>query len=297
MKSYGMNMKGDLSIENVNGLPSWTSADESRVVYDTSSNKMYIGNNIGWVDTAESLGFTPENVANKTNTTLDTSTTKYPTNRLVKEYTDGLVTGLLDYRGSYNASGNVYPSSGGSGPGGAVAKGDTWYIGTGGTLNGQAIQTGDSIHALIDNPPVNGWNRLQGNITYVPENSSNKRTSVSGSSTNTQYPSAKLFYDKVIGLGTSRGLNGYQKLGNGLIINWGHTTKSATGYNNVIYPIAFPTACLSFISSEAGYVTGHIDGTVCWGYSMSRTYGRIFMGASNPSVIIEWSANYIAIGY
>ena len=34
------------------------------------------------------LGFTPENVANKENTTLDTSTTKYPTNRLVKEVTD-----------------------------------------------------------------------------------------------------------------------------------------------------------------------------------------------------------------
>jgi hypothetical protein len=34
------------------------------------------------------LGFTPENVANKENTTLDTSATKYPTNRLVKEVTD-----------------------------------------------------------------------------------------------------------------------------------------------------------------------------------------------------------------
>jgi hypothetical protein len=37
------------------------------------------------------LGFTAENVANKENTTLDTSTTKYPTNRLIKEYTDAKV--------------------------------------------------------------------------------------------------------------------------------------------------------------------------------------------------------------
>lgn len=37
------------------------------------------------------LGFTPENVANKENTTLDTSTTKYPTNRLTKEYADAKV--------------------------------------------------------------------------------------------------------------------------------------------------------------------------------------------------------------
>lgn len=36
----------------------------------------------------DSLGFTPENVANKENTTLDTSTTKYPTNNLVKTYVD-----------------------------------------------------------------------------------------------------------------------------------------------------------------------------------------------------------------
>jgi len=35
-----------------------------------------------------SLGFTPEDVANKENTTLDTSTTKYPTNNLVKTYVD-----------------------------------------------------------------------------------------------------------------------------------------------------------------------------------------------------------------
>jgi hypothetical protein len=34
------------------------------------------------------LGYTPENVANKENTTLDTSTTKYPTNNLVKTAVD-----------------------------------------------------------------------------------------------------------------------------------------------------------------------------------------------------------------
>ncbi len=39
-----------------------------------------------------SLGFTPENVANKENTTLDTSTTKYPTNNLVKTNIDAKVT-------------------------------------------------------------------------------------------------------------------------------------------------------------------------------------------------------------
>lgn len=44
-----------------------------------------------WSGKQDALGFTPENVANKENTTLDTSTTKYPTNRLTKEYADGKV--------------------------------------------------------------------------------------------------------------------------------------------------------------------------------------------------------------
>ena len=40
----------------------------------------------------DSLGFTPENEANKENITLDTSTTKYPTNNLVKTNIDTKVT-------------------------------------------------------------------------------------------------------------------------------------------------------------------------------------------------------------
>ena len=43
-----------------------------------------------------SLGYTPENVANKEDTTLDTSTTKYPTNRLVKEYVDNATPTIPD---------------------------------------------------------------------------------------------------------------------------------------------------------------------------------------------------------
>jgi len=41
-----------------------------------------------WNGKQDALGYTPEDVANKENTTLDTSTTKYPTNNLVKTYVD-----------------------------------------------------------------------------------------------------------------------------------------------------------------------------------------------------------------
>ena len=51
---------------------------------DASGNQEMISRN----SFQTALGFTPENLANKENTTLDTSTTKYPTNNLVKTNLD-----------------------------------------------------------------------------------------------------------------------------------------------------------------------------------------------------------------
>src|ERR1035437_7948374 len=147
------------------------------------------------------LGFTPENVANKsTNVTTDgASDTKYPSVKAVKTYADGLVVGLLDYRGGYDASVNTYPAAGGSGTAGAVMKGDMWVISVAGTLGGVAIQVGDSIIANVDTPgqTAGNWNTLNSNISYVPEDQANKVTSISGASTDVQYPSAKLLYDQL----------------------------------------------------------------------------------------------------
>jgi len=139
------------------------------------------------------LGFTPENVANKENTTLDNSSTKYPTNNLVKTYADGLVAGLLDYRGGYDASGNTYPTTGGSGTAGAILKGDMWVISVAGTLGGQAVQIGDSIIANVDSPAQtsSNWNYLNANISYVPEDQANKENTTLDSSS-TKYPTNNL---------------------------------------------------------------------------------------------------------
>lgn len=70
-----------------------------------------------------------------------------------------LLAGLLDFRGGYNASGNAFPSSGGSGTSGAILKGDFWLITTGGTLGGTAVVAGDSIFANVDTPgtTVGNW--------------------------------------------------------------------------------------------------------------------------------------------
>ncbi len=124
------------------------------------------------------LGFTPENVANKSidGTLSLNSDTLYPSQKAVKTYADGLVTGLLDDRGNYDASSNLFPSTGGSGIAGAILKGDLWYIDTPGTLGGTSVVIGSSVRALADTPgqTSTNWSILNAGLGYIPENSANK---------------------------------------------------------------------------------------------------------------------------
>lgn len=87
-------------------------------------------------------------------------------------YANALVVGLLDDRGNYSASGNVYPSSGGSGTAGAILKGDLWTVSVSGTLGGTAVTAGDVVRALVDTPgqtPSN-WAIGENNFGYVALN-------------------------------------------------------------------------------------------------------------------------------
>ncbi|OXA71733.1 hypothetical protein B0A67_10280 [Flavobacterium aquidurense] len=94
---------------------------------------------------------------------------------VTKAYADSLVVGLLDDRGSYNASVNSFPTTGGSGPGGAILKGDIWYVSVPGTLGGKTVLVGDSFRALTDSPAqLNAsWSILSTNIGFVPANDAN----------------------------------------------------------------------------------------------------------------------------
>lgn len=90
---------------------------------------------------------------------LQTAATGYvtdPRSYADKEYVDATVssavTGLWDDRGNYDASGNVFPSSGGSGTAGAILKGDVWTISVAGTLGGTSVSPGDTVRALVDTP-------------------------------------------------------------------------------------------------------------------------------------------------
>jgi len=107
--------------------------------------------------------------------------------------------GLLDYMGAWDASGGTYPIAG-SGSGGEVRQGDLWVISVQGTLGGETIHVGDMIIANTDDPEqvAANWDHINGNISYVPEDEANKVTSISSSSTDVEYPSAKLVYDQLL---------------------------------------------------------------------------------------------------
>lgn len=97
------------------------------------------------------LGYTPENVANKENVLLDTSTTKYPTNNLVKTYVD---TGLS---GKEDTITTLSISKGGTNSGNALA-------------NNRIMQS--SGGAIVEAPAINANRALVSDANGIPVASS-----------------------------------------------------------------------------------------------------------------------------
>jgi len=114
-------------------------------------------------------------------------------------YSDGLVVGLWDDRGNFDASVNAYPTSGGSGSAGAILKGDTWTISVAGTLpTAQVVAVGYVIRALTNTPGNTqaNWAIQKNGIGYTAENSANKSDTMSGNTASSIiYLSAKGVYD------------------------------------------------------------------------------------------------------
>lgn len=140
------------------------------------------------------------NVDNTSDENKPVSIAQAAANVADRAYADTLVVGLVDDRGNFNASINAYPSTGGSGAAGAILKGDLWTVSVAGTLpTSQVVTAGDLVRALVDTPGNTqaNWAVTENNIGYVAENSANKVTSISGASTDTQYPTAKLAFDQL----------------------------------------------------------------------------------------------------
>jgi len=77
------------------------------------------------------------------------------------------VTTVIDhFRGSYDASGNVAPSTGGAGTGGAILAGDEWVISVAGTIFGIPVNVGNRILSKINNPGQTSSNwTIAGNMS------------------------------------------------------------------------------------------------------------------------------------
>jgi hypothetical protein len=157
------------------------------------------------------LLFTPENVANKSVSVTEdaASDTKYPSVKAAKTYADSLVVGLLNDRGNFTpsvSSPGGWPTTSGSGVGGAIKKGDLWFCAANGFLGTTAVVTGTSFRALVDAPgqTAGNWNILDAGLGYTPENVANKSTSTSLGTSNTLYPTqnaVKTYVDNNAGLG------------------------------------------------------------------------------------------------
>jgi len=118
-------------------------------------------------DAARSLTFTGNASVSGSNTG-DQELTDYA----LKTYVDSAVVGLLCDCGNYDASGDVFPSSGGSGTAGAILKGNLWIISVAGTLGGASVTAGDQIRALCDTPgqTASNWAISEAKIGYAPAN-------------------------------------------------------------------------------------------------------------------------------
>ena len=109
---------------------------------------------------------------------------------VTKGYADSLIVGMLNLRGSWDASSNLYPTTGGSGTYGAIRKGDLWYVSVAGILSGKSVNAGDSFAALVNTPgqTFSNWNVMESNIGYVPEDVNNKQNSLTIDGTGNKYP-------------------------------------------------------------------------------------------------------------
>ena len=87
-----------------------------------------------------------------------------------KDYADTVSAVIFNDRGVWNASGDTFPSTGGSGASGAIKKGDLWTVIVGGEPDNLMLESGDMIRAFVDNPGQiqSDWILIENQYNYIP---------------------------------------------------------------------------------------------------------------------------------
>lgn len=120
------------------------------------------------------IGNVSGDVANPAEVSIITSTslagaanTNLPTTLAVKTYVDGLIGGLGNLEGAWDASSGSFPAATGG-----TKKGDYWYVSVAGTVDSVAFNVGDVIIAKIDNASTTSaayWIQLEVNRDQATE--------------------------------------------------------------------------------------------------------------------------------
>lgn len=138
----------EINLEDVTNHVTWENTEAGLIQALTDIN-VWLGFNFATVESVDEIA---ENLSEDI----------VSAEQAAKDYADTLVVGLLDDRGGYNASSNLFPASGGSGTAGAIKKGDIWNITVGGTLGGRLYEIGEWVRALQDTP-----GQTSGNWTHT----------------------------------------------------------------------------------------------------------------------------------
>jgi|GEM_PF-2489854 len=91
----------------------------------------------------------------------------------------------------------------------------------------------------------------------------------------------------------SKAQNGYTKLPNGLILQWGSITEGVAGER--AFPIAFPNIVLAVIAGNTNAQGSAVDNAFAYAISKEKFYYGT--KASHGSTVGCFSGSYIAIGY
>ncbi|MFI4962821.1 MAG: hypothetical protein ACHP6H_03075, partial [Legionellales bacterium] len=177
--------------------------------------------------------------------------------------------GTLNDRGNYDASSNVFPSSGGSGTAGAILKGDLWYISVAGTLGGTAVIIGDTLRSLVDTPgqTSGNWDILQVAGIYVTPSSTqvltnktitNRENTITSSTTPTPVAdTTDIFTITALSTAATFGVPTYTTAptqGQGLIIRIKDNGSTQTLAWNTIYRVVGATLPLTTVINKLLYV-------------------------------------------
>jgi hypothetical protein len=125
-------------------IPQWNWANSKTL-------KDWLAVPVWWLAWLTALGG-KEDASNKATTFWTINDTLYPTVKAVNDAITSAVVGLLDYRGSFDASTNLFPATWGSGTLWAILKWDFWICSVAWTLWGTAVTPWDLIIALQDTP-------------------------------------------------------------------------------------------------------------------------------------------------